>query len=131
MKILIDTHILIWYTEADAALSSTMVSIIENPENSIYISVTSFYEIAIKIKIGKLSVNKNFEDLYKQTTDAKIEILPISQNELTQYLNVPLHPQHKDPFDRLIIATALANNLTLLSADKNFELYKDLIEIVY
>ena len=129
MDILLDTHVLIWYTEGDEALSTNAVSIIENPNNNVYISVISFFEIAIKIKIGKLVLCKSFDDLFKQTSKAKINTIPVTQYDLSQYLDIPLHPQHKDPFDRLIIATAITRGLSIISVDKNFSIYNDFLDI--
>ena len=130
MNILIDTHILIWYTEGDNALSKKHIDLMNDTTNKIYISIVSFYEIAIKLNIAKLYLTKTIEQIFKQTTDAQINILPIAPNHLAQYQNLPIYPQHKDPFDRLIIATAVAQNLAIITADNNFKLYKELVLII-
>ena len=130
MELLLDTHILLWYTESNERLSIEAKKLIEDPTNTLFVSIISFYEVAIKINIGKLKLGKTIPMFYKQTLDANIKITDIVDTHLETLTTLPLYPQHRDPFDRLIIATALANNLTLLSADKNFELYKDLVEII-
>lgn len=131
MELLLDTHSLLWYTESSERLSLKAKSLLESPLNNLYVSTVSFYEIAIKVNIGKLKLGKTIHAFYKQTLEAKIKIINIDEVHLAQYTSLPQYTQHKDPFDRLIIATAMAHNFTLVSADKNFNLYNDLVEIVF
>jgi PIN domain nuclease of toxin-antitoxin system len=129
MDVLLDTHAFIWFVEGDLQLSNHAKSLIENAHAKKYISVISFFEIAVKIKIGKLPA---YRDLRECFTDAQKEgffILPISQQHLTVYDQVPFVQDHRDPFDRLIIATAIAESLTIITADKKFDLYKNQINI--
>jgi PIN domain nuclease of toxin-antitoxin system len=110
-------------------LSADVVNLINNPTNKLYVSMTSFYEISIKINIGKLEIKNSLIDFYEQTILNQINVLPIEENHLEVLSNLPLKPNHKDPFDRLIIATAIAENCVVISADNKFQLYKDLIKI--
>ena len=106
--------------QKDPSLSSHYITLINNPENDIYISMASFYEIAIKMKIDKLEIKTNLSRFYEDTIDDLITILPISERYLSAYQSIPLLEEHRDPFDRLIIATAFADNLNVITADSKF-----------
>ena len=131
MRLLLDTHTLIWYTENSLLLSLKAFSLIDNPLNSVYVSMVSFYEIAIKVNIGKLDSTKTLSQFYQDTTANQILILPINETDLTNYLSIPFFSQHRDPFDKLIIATAMEDHLTIITTDKKFILYKDLVDIIW
>jgi PIN domain nuclease of toxin-antitoxin system len=131
MSYLIDTHVFIWFTENNLQLSNKIRAIIENEKNDVYISVTSFYEMAIKVKIGKLSLGKSLRACIDDAKAHNFFILPITENHITMYDSVPLIETHRDPFDRLIIATALYENLAILTADKQFDNYTSLVEIIH
>ncbi len=93
-----------------------------NPDNSLYLSIASYWEICIKLSLGKLTLPENWQD----TADLAMTInaihwLPIEKTHCLEVLKLPHH--HKDPFDRLLIAQARAEGLTLLSADPNFGRY--------
>ena len=90
---------------------------IENPENTKYISIASIWEIAIKTNIGKLEISIPLNNF----VPAEIEIIPPKINHLTRYQQLPLH--HKDPFDRILIAQSLEENFTIMTADERFSLY--------
>lgn len=93
-------------------------------------SSISFYEIAIKMSIGKFELNVPLKQFYDDTINNQIEILPITEKHLSQYLKLPNYPNHKDPFDKLIIATAISQKFKLISSDKNFELYNGLLKLL-
>jgi PIN domain nuclease of toxin-antitoxin system len=131
MRFLLDTHTLLWFIDGDEKLSSKARSHIENPENDICVSIASFYEIAIKLKTGKLSLSKSLDGIWQDTISQKISILPISKKYLLQYDQVPLLAEHRDPFDRLIIASAIAEDLTVITKDEKFANYQDLITIAW
>lgn len=131
MNLLLDTHTLLWCIENHPALSEKALLLIDNPNNNIFVSMVSFYEVAIKVNIGKLKLGKTIEAFYAQTIVAQIEVLPVSSTYLTALCSLPLFPNHKDPFDRLIIATALTDNLAIISADNKFSLYNELVTIVW
>lgn len=121
MKYLLDTHTLLWFLEDDPQLPEKVRKEIADIDNKCYISIASLWEIAIKIKLGKLSIKFPFEKFAAYLSDNEIELLPISLEHLLQLLNLELH--HRDPFDRLIIAQGLAENLTILTKDENFSRY--------
>ena len=94
------------------------------------VSITSFFEITIKLKLGKLTLKKSLEEIYKDTLSIDIKILPISELHIFEYQNIPILEDHKDPFDKLIIATAITENLEIITVDRKFALYGDLIKTI-
>ena len=131
MKLLLDTHVLIWLGTSSNLLPPATTAIINNPANEIFVSMVTIYEVAIKMNIGKLKIGKSVLRFYQDAVADNIEILPISPTYLATFANLPLFPNHKDPFDRLIIATALTDNLSIITADAKFSLYKDLVTLVW
>ncbi len=91
----------------------------------------SFYEIAIKQNIDKLIIDKSVLQFYMDTLADNIKLLPIATTYLASLSSLPIMPNHKDPFDRLIIATAITDNLIIVSIDSKFELYKELVTIIW
>jgi PIN domain nuclease of toxin-antitoxin system len=131
MRLLLDTHALIWFIEGEDSLSYVSLSFIEDPDNQIFVSMTSFYEMAIKLKLGKLDLTTSLKDFFQKTLAQKIMILPISENHVFEYLNVPSFAEHKDPFDRIIIATAICENLDIITIDGKFKNYESLVNIIW
>ena len=122
MKLLLDTHAFLWFIGGDNALSSRGRLAVEDSGNHKWVSMVSLWEIAIKHSIGKLSLDKPFEQLIPEQLQASgFEILGISIGHLTTLTQLPLH--HRDPFDRLLAAQCLAENLTLLSSDEALDAY--------
>jgi PIN domain nuclease of toxin-antitoxin system len=118
---LLDTHVLLWFIQGDPQLSNRARGIITTDTNQLYLSVASLWEMTIKLNIGKLTIGHTIDEIYKLLKQLNIEVLPIVQSDLEQYLTLPLH--HRDPFDRLLIAQAIAQELTLVSADNAFGAY--------
>lgn len=121
---LLDTHTLLWLLSDSDQLSEKVRSIIENRNNASYVSMVTFWEIAIKINLGKLTLNLALNELIPLLTDNDIEILQISFEHILQ-LEV-LEDIHRDPFDRLLISQAKHEGLIVLSKDRYFSQYKDL-----
>jgi PIN domain nuclease of toxin-antitoxin system len=118
---LIDTHVLLWYIEGNPRLSPKIISLLDNPTNTVYVSKASLWEITIKISIGKLSINIPFETLEDFLEEKDFVRLEFDISDLTVLKNLPFH--HSDPFDRLIIAQAMNNDFTLISDDSKFDPY--------
>ncbi|MBS1685784.1 MAG: type II toxin-antitoxin system VapC family toxin [Bacteroidetes bacterium] len=118
---LLDTHTLIWFLEGSPSLSSKAQKEIEDPNASRFVSIVSLWEIAIKISIGKLSLNISFQDLKYLLAQNDITILPISFDDTTATIVLPMH--HRDPFDRIIITQAINHNLTIITKDPEFQNY--------
>jgi PIN domain nuclease of toxin-antitoxin system len=129
MDILLDTHTLIWFMEGNVLLPTKIRERIMTTGNLSMVSIASFYEVAIKMNIGKLDLGKTLSVFYQETLDNQIQILPIAESHLSAYVSLPTFATHKDPFDRLIIATAIAEKATVLSVDENFSLYKELVSV--
>ena len=121
MKYLIDTHIFIWFIQSSPNLSQTARSLIEDSNNEIIISIASLWEISIKNSIGKLHLTKGFGAMTDYLTDNLIEILPIEFSHTVENNKLPFH--HRDPFDRIIVAQAIVENIDFISVDAVFDDY--------
>ncbi len=121
MQNLIDTHTFLWFVRGAGELPVLVRDLIVNPENTTQISIASFWEIGIKAGIGKLPLTTSLLDLQAFAESQSIEILPITVQEITLIQQFPFH--HRDPFDRIIAATALVTGSILLSADTVFDAY--------
>jgi PIN domain nuclease of toxin-antitoxin system len=121
MKYLLDTHALIWVLENSTKISERLKSICRLPENDIFISSVSLWEIAIKMNLGKLDLKISFDDLLNAITGSNFEVLQVEDKYLKLLFDLP--NIHKDPFDRLIITTAIADSLTIITADENIQKY--------
>ncbi len=122
MWLLLDTHALLWFLANDARLSHTAKTAIEDPNNERWISPISLLEIAIKARIGKLALAVPFGSMFPADLLANdIHVLPLEIDHIEPMTTLSLH--HRDPFDRLLAATALVEGLTLVSADSAFDAY--------
>ncbi len=121
MTLLLDTHSFIWFTEGDSRLSSTALQAIENPDNDIYLSIGSLWEISIKNSVGKLFVKRPFEKIIEHIHVNEIEILPITFIHTVAINKLEFH--HRDPFDRLIVAQALSEHFIVVGKDSVFDKY--------
>jgi PIN domain nuclease of toxin-antitoxin system len=122
MKILLDTHALLWFIAGDANLSANARSLIEDAANEKHVSAASIWETAIKISIGKMSLSAPFERLFPhQLAVNGFDLLPIETKHASQLISLPFH--HRDPFDRILIAQAIEENMTLVSIDTVFDNY--------
>lgn len=119
MKFLLDTHTLIWWLANDVTLSQTAKTVIANPDNLIFVSAASAWEIAIKKQIGKLNIP---DDLETQIEKQDFQPLPITISHAAYIEKLPLH--HKDPFDRIIIAQAICEKMKIITRDKKFDAYQ-------
>lgn len=122
MKLLLDTHAFIWWDSAPNKLSETALALIQDNENTVSLSVVSAWEIQIKSQLGKLSLASPLKDIISAQQSANdFEILPVELKHTFALDSLPMH--HKDPFDRLLIAQAIAENATLVSRDSVFSQY--------
>lgn len=128
MKYLIDTHTFLWFNEGASEISHTAKALIENKENEILISIASLWEISIKSAIGKLHISNPFETVIDDIIQSEIDILPIEFSHLVIQNKLPF--RHRDPFDRIIISQALAENIDVISKDVIFDNYLDNSKII-
>lgn len=122
MNYLLDTHSFIWFIEGNTLLSDTANTLISNPKNTIYLSMASLWEMAIKVRLDKLELQQPFSQfLEHHIQQSEFEILPIKINHVIKVSTLELH--HRDPFDRLLIAQSISENMPILSADSAFNAY--------
>jgi PIN domain nuclease of toxin-antitoxin system len=122
MDLLLDTHTFIWFINGDQSLPNKVIAQIKNIENRCFLSIASIWEIAIKMKLNKLQLKSEFNEIVKICSENEIIILPIAFEHIQELNSLAFY--HRDPFDRLIIAQAIAEKLTVLTKDENFNLYK-------
>ncbi len=124
MNLLLDTHTMLWYVASDPQLSKTAEALIVDPANEVFISPASYWEIAIKVSIGKLLLHQRYEDLIDLCLNRyKFVILPVEPRHTARVAILPFPPNHKDPFDRLIVAQALVDGISVVSADPQLDAY--------
>ena len=121
MKYLLDTHAIIWMIDNSAKIPRRIKEITNMPQNEFYISAVSLWEIVLKMNLGKLELKSSFEELLAAVKTSDFVILQIEDVYLNILLELPLI--HKDPFDRLIIASAIVEDLTIITADNNIQKY--------
>ena len=121
-KILLDTHTLIWFVEDSPNLSSKANSLISEISNECFVSSISIWEIAIKTNIGKLDFSISLKNLEILLSEYDIQIIYPTIEDFTTYQKLPL--LHKDPFDRILIAQAIANELSIITKDGEFTQYE-------
>ena len=122
MKLLLDTHTFIWWDSEPAKLSPQALALCQDRANTLLLSVTSVWEMQIKLQLGKLKLNLPLSEVIEnQRQTNNIEVLPIILTHVLALDTLPAH--HKDPFDRLLIAQANVEIATLVSADPIFAKY--------
>ena len=122
MKLLLDSHVLIWWSSSSEKLSKNVYDLIDDTNNTLLFSIASVWEMQIKLQLGKLNLNSNLPDLIdNQKRVNNLQILPIELNHIYALNNLPSH--HKDPFDRLLIAQAIVEQIAIVSIDEVFNNY--------
>jgi len=121
MDYLLDTHSFLWFINGDDALSETARKSIEDVTSTKFVSIASFWEISIKLSLGKLILEMPFNELKEQVTKNGFDILPITFEHTSKV--TALNFIHKDPFDRMIIAQAITEKLAIIGKDNNFHQY--------
>ena len=122
MRVLLDTHALLWFLNDDRRLSRHAHGLITDPVNDVLVSVGSLWEAVIKASLGRLELAEPFEELIPaQLAAERIDVLPVEIRHLAALRGLPFH--HRDPFDRLIIAQAVAEEIPVVSRDGEFGPY--------
>jgi PIN domain nuclease of toxin-antitoxin system len=123
MKLLLDTHTFLWFILGNSNLSSNARALVEDQANEKFLSVASLWEIAIKVSIGKLALSDSFNTLIPQQLSVNgFELLGLEVNHAAALINLPFH--HRDPFDRLLIAQAIVEQMQIVSIDSIFDSYQ-------
>lgn len=119
MRLLLDTHAVLWWLNDDVKLGSHARGLIGDPENDVLVSTVSLWEITVKLRIGKLDAD--IEEILAILPDQGFDRLDISDAHLIALAALPLH--HRDPFDHLLMAQAVAEGAHFVSQDRNVALY--------
>jgi len=120
MRVLIDTHVLLWGLQDPPRLSDRVRALL--PKSDVWISVASLWEIIAKVQVGKLKLPTPVRDfLTLKLRENGVLILPLTFDHVRRLEELPLH--HRDPFDRILIAQSLEENLPLITADSLFKNY--------
>jgi PIN domain nuclease of toxin-antitoxin system len=122
MRLLLDTHALLWFYFTDPKLSPTARMAIETAGNVILVSPASYWEVAIKVSQGKLGLREPFPDFVQHAVfDNGFVILPVEPRHTAALIGLPFH--HRDPFDRLLVAQAIVENVPLITCDPDLMPY--------
>ena len=116
MSILLDTQILIWFINGSDNIPRKIKMIIDDPRSDIYVSIASIWEIVLKMNINKLTLTCHFDELFEIIISSNFQVVPIKEKHLRAYLYLPLI--HRDPYDRILVSTAISENLRLITSDK-------------
>jgi len=121
MNLLLDTHTILWALSDDEKMSAKAKSAILSPDNNKFVSLASAWELAIKMSLNKILFEGGVSQFLRQIENDGFEIIPICAEHIAYVETLPFH--HRDPFDRLLVATASIENMTFLTADENIRLY--------
>ena len=125
MRLLLDTHLILWWMNDDPALSRIGSALISDPNNTVFISAVSTWEIWIKKSLGKLELPDQFDEALARE---EFEHLPLTIEQTRGVAQLPWH--HRDPFDRMLVSQAMAADLTLLTADEQLLPYGNFVKRV-
>ena len=122
MRLLLDTHTLVWLVSGDVQLSKTATDMLIDPSNDLLISPATYWELAIKVSIGKYQLADPLADYIEEAVRLYgLTILPITPKHAEAVVQLPHH--HKDPFDRMLIAQSFVEGVGLVSSDIAFDAY--------
>ena len=127
MNLLLDTHTTIWFITEDKTLPSNVKTLIEDTTNTCFVSIASLWEMGIKHSLGKLNLKVDLKRIFELIDLSGLTILPITTSPILTNTTLEFH--HRDPFDRLIIAQAKSEGLTIASKDVVFKDYN--IDLVW
>ena len=125
MRVLLDTHLLLWWLAASPSLPEQARALIGASENTVFVSAVSLWEIWLKESLGKLRLPADFEE---RLAEGAFESLPLTGKQARLVASLPWH--HRDPFDRMLVAQAQAEDLILATADEVVAAYGDFVQFV-
>ena len=128
MRLLLDTHILLWALDQPARLDSGTRALLEDPANEVLFSAASIWEIAIKVRLGRADFPVRPDAIAQAARDTGFTELPVRADAAARVADMPLH--HRDPFDRLLVAQAMAEPMRLYTADPLLPPYSELVTLV-
>ena len=122
MRLLLDTHAFLWFVTADSKLSANARSLMADLANELLVSPASYWEVAIKVSLGKYPLTVPFEEFFRRgIQDGAMSILPVQIRHAAVLSALPMH--HKDPFDRMIVSQAIAEHIPVVSNDVALDKY--------
>jgi PIN domain nuclease of toxin-antitoxin system len=121
MRVLLDTHTVLWFLDDVERLSDVALRAIVDPGNVKYVSIATAWELAIKIRLGKLSFNGGVANFFKVAEENGFRMITVRREHVETVEALPLH--HRDPFDRLLIATAISADMAIITVDANIRAY--------
>jgi PIN domain nuclease of toxin-antitoxin system len=121
MDYLLDTHVLLWSIYENEKINPKIKAILADYNCKKFVSISSLWEIAIKNRIGKLPLPGGLPEVFTETETLGYGLVGIDQQHIEIYVKLPL--LHRDPFDGIIIATALVENMTIITTDENIQKY--------
>ncbi|HET6312554.1 MAG TPA: type II toxin-antitoxin system VapC family toxin [Chloroflexia bacterium] len=122
MKLLLDTHVFLWFISGDPRILNVMLQSIRTPENEVYLSVVPLWEVLVKYELGKLPLPQIPESYIPlQRKRHLIDSLPLDEASVSHLANLP--PLHRDPFDRMLLCQALEHDLTIVTVDEQIRAY--------
>jgi len=122
VTLLLDTHVLLWYYKTNPKMSATALALVADPANEKFVSPASYWEIAIKLGTGKLTLSEPFPDFIQHAVfDNGFAVLPVEPRHCDPLVTLPRH--HNDPFDRLIVSQAIVEGISIVGADTAFDAY--------
>jgi PIN domain nuclease of toxin-antitoxin system len=125
VRILLDTQLVLWWLANKRSLSKSARELIGDPQNAVFVSAVSRWEIWLKESLGKLRLPADFEE---QLAAEAFENLPLTAAQARRVASLPWH--HRDPFDRMLVAQAQSESLTLLTADEVLAAYGGFVRVV-
>ncbi|RJQ46661.1 MAG: type II toxin-antitoxin system VapC family toxin [Gammaproteobacteria bacterium] len=126
MRVLLDTHVLLWWLKADKRLSKEAEAIIKDPSNAIFVSAASVWEIAIKAALGQIEVDP--AAVTEAIAPSGFTELPVTGKHAAEISKLP--PHHRDPFDRMLVAQSLLEPMRLLTSDRTLAQYGEMVLLV-
>jgi PIN domain nuclease of toxin-antitoxin system len=124
MRVLLDTHAFLWWIDQHQRLTATARDAIADSQTEVFVSVVNVWEIVIKAKIGRFTMPGDLASfLHQQITTNYFQILPVEMAHALKVYDLADHPDHKDPFDRLLVAQALSEDMALISNDADLDHY--------
>jgi PIN domain nuclease of toxin-antitoxin system len=122
VRLLLDTHAFLWWVEGTPALGRRARAAVANPDNEVFLSIASCWELAIKLSLGKLRLTQRLDRFIpEQLTINGFSQVPVELRHVLAVADLPFH--HRDPFDRLLAAQALQDELAVVSTDRVFRRY--------
>jgi len=122
MIYLLDTHTVLWFFDDSGRLSKKAIDAILDAESKKYVSIVSAWEMAIKINLGKLKFDGGVTNFFSKIAENGFELFSVTEEHIKQVESLPF--LHRDPFDRLLIASAISEKMTMITGDTNIHQYK-------